>query len=86
MWIVCLTTWVSDRHLTVNVGMHWGDNRIKTAWQTRWLVAVHLDPMVGLFIDDCAQWLDVCCDAVRPECARYRQQGETENDTESAPN
>ena len=43
---VCPTTRVSDRHLTVNVGMLCGDQGIKTAWQTRWLVAVHLDPLV----------------------------------------
>ena len=41
-----LTTRVSDRHLTEEVGMHCGDQGIKKAWQTRWLVAVHLDSMV----------------------------------------
>ena len=40
------TTRVSDRHLTEEVGMQRGAQTIKTAWQTRWLVAVHLDPMV----------------------------------------
>ena len=42
------TTRVSDRHLTGNVRMKRGDQGIKTVWQTRWLVAVHLDPLVGL--------------------------------------
>ena len=36
---------MSDRHPTVKVGMHRGDHEVKTAWQTRWLVAVHLDPL-----------------------------------------
>ena len=43
---ICLTTRVSDRRLTEKVGMQRGDHKIKTVWQTRWLVAVHLDPMV----------------------------------------
>ena len=46
MWIVCLTTRVSDRHLTENVEMQRSHQITWTAWQTRWLVAVHLDPMV----------------------------------------
>ena len=41
----CRTTRVSDRHLTEEVGKYRCDHEIKTVWQTRWLVAVHLDPL-----------------------------------------
>ena len=41
----CRTPGVSDRHLTDEVRIHCGDHEIKAAWQARWLVAVHLDPI-----------------------------------------
>ena len=41
-------TRVSDRHLTMNSRMHRSHQITWTAWQTRWLVAVHLHPMLGL--------------------------------------
>ena len=44
--ILYSTSRMSDRHLTVNGGIQRDDHGIRRPWQTRWLVAVHLDSLV----------------------------------------
>ena len=46
--------------------MHGDDHGIKAAWQTRWLVAVHLDPLVGLLQLDQIDDPQILCSVILP--------------------